>query len=250
MTYMRHSELGKSKFYNWSEAREFTVNHFRNYSSPLADFAERTFIENWHDVPPRKGKSNGAYCASLPGRKASRIMHNFDGSLDSLFTLAHELGHAYHNECLYQSNRSMLQSDIPMTLAETASIFCETIVVKALLEKTEGKAKLAILEQDLQGATALVIDIYSRFILEATVFEKRQERELSIQELKDSMLQAQKETYGDALSTYHDLMWAHKGHYYIPGTDYYNFPYTFGYLFALGLYAEYERNPNRISPTL
>jgi oligoendopeptidase F len=235
--------LGKVKRYSWQEAKTFAVEHFRSYSETLATFAKRSFDEAWHDVPPRKGKTNGAYCADIPGRKESRIMHNFDGTLDSLFTLAHELGHAYHNDCLYRNKRTSLQSEIPMTLAETASIFCETIVVNALLANTEGKEKLAILEQDLQGATGLVMDIYSRFILEDTVFQKRQEREVSIQELKDVMLAAQKETYGDALTVYHDLMWAHKGHYYIAGLDYYNFPYTFGYLFALGLYADYQRKP-------
>jgi oligoendopeptidase F len=233
---------GTTKPYSWQEAKDFTVKHFRSYSDTLADFARRTFDENWHDVPPRKGKTNGAYCAEIPGRKESRILHNFHGTLDSLFILAHELGHAYHNERLYKAKRTALQSDIPMTLAETASIFCETIVSNALLEKASDKEKLVILEQDLQVATALVVDIYSRFLLENSVFEKRQQRELSVTELKNMMLDAQQQTYGDALGVYHDLMWAHKGHYYIAGLDYYNFPYTFGYLFALGLYAHYQRD--------
>jgi oligoendopeptidase F len=235
--------IGKVKDYDWKEAQAFILEHFRSYSDTLANFAKRTFDEQWHDVPPRKGKTSGAFCAKVPGRKESRLMHNFTGSLDDVFTLAHELGHAYHNDCMYRFKRTPLQSSSPMTLAETASIFCETIIANALLEKADDKAKLAVLEQDLQGATQLVVDIHSRFILEKTVFDKRLERELSVDELKATMLDAQKQTYGDALANYHDLMWAQKGHYYIASLDFYNFPYTFGYLFGLGVYAEYKRNP-------
>jgi oligoendopeptidase F len=235
--------VGKVKTYTWEEAQNFILEHFASYSNQLSTFAKRTFDEHWHDVPPRKGKTGGAFCSSVPGRKESRLLHNFTGSLDDVFTLAHELGHAYHNECMYQAKRTSMQRTTPMTLAETASIFCETIVVNALLEKANDKEKLALLEQDLQGATQLVMDIYSRFILEKTVFDKRRERELSIDELNQTMLKAQKQTYGDALANYHDLMWAQKGHYYIAGLDFYNFPYTFGYLFGLGLYAEYKRQP-------
>jgi oligoendopeptidase F len=233
--------VGKVKTYTWEEAQDFILEHFASYSSNLAAFAKRTFDEHWHDVPPRKGKTGGAFCSSVPGRKESRLLHNFTGSLDDVFTLAHELGHAYHNECMYRAKRTSMQRATPMTLAETASIFCETIVVNALLEKASDKEKLSVLEQDLQGATQLVVDIYSRFILEKTVFDKRRERELSIDELKTTMVDAQKQTYGNALGNYHDLMWAQKGHYYIAGLDFYNFPYTFGYLFGLGLYAEYKR---------
>lgn len=235
--------VGKVKIYTWEEAQKFILEHFASYSDSLATFAKRTFEENWHDVSPRKGKTGGAFCSSVPGRKESRLLHNFTGSLDDVFTLAHELGHAYHNECMYRAKRTSMQRATPMTLAETASIFCETMVVNALLEKASDKEKLSILEQDLQGATQLVVDIYSRFILEKTVFDKRRERELSIDELKTTMLEAQKQTYGDALGSYHDLMWAQKGHYYIAGLDFYNFPYTFGYLFGLGLYADYKRQP-------
>jgi pepF/M3 family oligoendopeptidase len=234
---------GKIKRYSWEASKAFILEYFGHYSETLAAFAQHSFEQNWHHVPPRKGKTNGAYCAEIPGRKESRIMHNFSGSLNDLFTLAHELGHAYHNECMYQGKRTLLQMSTPMTLAETASTFCETIVVNAILDKAKPQEKLAILDQDLQGATGLVVDIFSRFIFESAVFEKRLERELSIDELKTLMLDAQDQTYGDALSKRHELMWAHKGHYYIPETDFYNFPYTFGYLFALGLYAEYQRQP-------
>lgn len=237
--------IGKAKHYSYDEAKAFVINSFKTYSDELADYAAKAFKEEWLDVPPRKGKRNGAFCMAVPGRKESRIMLNYGHTLDDIFTLAHELGHGYHNEQMYQFERSSLNRSTPMTLAETASIFCETIVVNQLLQSAADKEKLAILEQDLLGATQLILDIYSRFIFEKTVCEKRQERELSISEFKGIMLDAQAQTYGDGLNAKerHPLMWAQKGHYYSTSRSFYNFPYTFGYLFGLGLYAEYQKQP-------
>ncbi len=237
--------VGKAKSYSYPEAQQFVIDSFKTYSKELAEYAAKAFKEDWLDVPPRKGKRNGAFCMAVPGRKESRIMLNYGHTLDDIFTLAHELGHGYHNEQMYQFERSSLNRTTPMTLAETASIFCETIVVNKLLESASDEEKLSILEQDLLGATQLVLDIYSRFIFEKTVCEKRQERELSITEFKDIMLEAQAQTYGEGLNPdeRHPLMWAFKGHYYSTSRSFYNFPYTFGYLFGLGLYAEYEKAP-------
>jgi oligoendopeptidase F len=236
--------------YTWADAQDFTITHFASYSDSLAAFAQKAFAQRWIDVPPRKGKVSGAFCARVMREQASRILLNFGGNLDDLFTLAHELGHGYHNDCMYRFERTVAQASSPMTLAETASIFCETIVVNALLaaadQQGEHQAKLAILEQDLLGATQLVVDIHSRFLFEQTVFHKRHNRELSVNELKDAMLEAQAQTYGDAgtPATYHPYMWAQKGHYYSTGRSFYNFPYTFGYLFGLGLYQRYQQNPD------
>lgn len=237
---------GEAKHYAWEDAKSFVSDRFLNYSPELAAYAEHSFKNNWLDVPSRKGKRNGAFCMGVPGRQESRIMLNYGSTLDDIFTLAHELGHGYHNAQMYKAKRSSLQRSTPMALAETASIFCETIVMNAMLENASDTEKLAILEQDLLGATQLVVDIHSRFIFEQTVFTKRQERELSIDELKGIMLDAQAQTYGDALneSERHPLMWAQKGHYYSTTRSYYNYPYTFGYLFGLGLYAEYQNNPD------
>ena len=238
--------VGKARAFSWNEAKGFVVDTFRNYSDALANFAERAFSDGWCDVPPRKGKRGGAFCMGVPGRKESRVLLNFGGTLDDVFTIAHELGHAYHNEQMYRAGRSALQRDTPMTLAETASIFCETIVVNAMLEHVSDEHRLGVLEQDLLRANALVVDIDSRFILEQTVFAERQKRELSIQELKNIMLDAQARTYGEGLAAdeRHALMWAHKGHYYSSGRSFYNYPYTFGYLFGLGLYKVYELEPD------
>ena len=237
--------VGEPRTYTWDEAKAFVRETFGRYSDELADFAQKTFDAGWCDVPPRKGKRNGAFCMRVPGVQESRVMLNFGGQLDDIFTVAHELGHAYHNEQFYTFERTFLQNNTPMTLAETASIFCETIVTNAMLARSDEAQSLAILEQDLLGATQLVVDIHSRFLFESTVFEKRKARELSIGEFKGIMLDAQAATYGDALAenARHPLMWAQKGHYYSAGRSFYNFPYTFGYLFGLGLYAQYKNKP-------
>jgi oligoendopeptidase F len=169
-------------------------------------------------------------------------MMNFTGRRTDVLTLAHELGHGYHY--LNLAERTMLQRDTPMTLAETASIFCETIIREAGLRSGDTAEQLVILEASLQGACQVVVDITSRFLFEQGVFEARQGRELSVEELNALMLDAQRQTYGDGLdpNALHPYMWAVKGHYY-SNYSYYNYPYMFGQLFGLGLYARYEADP-------
>src|SRR5690606_36092343 len=228
--------------YTWEEAKSFVIERFASFTDEMATFAQRTFDENWLDVPPRKGKRNGAFCSAIHPRGEARVMLNFTGNLGDIRTLAHELGHAYHNDCKVRFGRDVLQIPTPMTLGETASIFCETIVFQGLLGSTSGPARLALLEQDLQQVTQLVIDIHSRFLFEAGVLKQRRLRDLSVDELDALMLAAQDSTYGDTLDpgARHPMMWAHKGHYYSSGVSFYNYPYTFGFLFGLGLYAQYQ----------
>ncbi|QAA75771.1 MAG: Oligoendopeptidase F [Candidatus Bipolaricaulis sibiricus] len=222
------------KTWTWDEGAAFIVEQLRTFSPSDAAVAETAFRDRWIDAEPRKGKRGGAYCMPIGGGK-SRILANFEESFDSVSTIAHELGHAYHNHCLRE--RPPLLRMYPMTLAETASIMNETIVVQAALKTLPAKEQLPILEADLQGAAQVVVDIHSRFLFEKAVFEKRAGRELSADEFCALMLDAQRATYGDALATYHPYMWAVKPHYY--GTDFYNFPYTFGLLFGLALYQKY-----------
>ncbi len=230
---------------DWAAAREFIISNFRRYSPDLAGFAERAFDANWIDAPPSKGKSTGAFCISMPGKRESRVLMNFSGTLDDIFTIAHELGHAWHNELKFRAGRTSQQRQTPMILAETASIFCETLVFQAVYGAASEAEKLVTLDRDLTHATQLLMDIHSRFLFEQGVFQRRAERELSERELLELMLDAQEQTYGDGLDAEHrhPLMWAQKSHYYSTGLSYYNFPYTFGYLFGLGLYSEFERSP-------
>jgi oligoendopeptidase F len=175
----------------------------------------------------------------MPKAGESRILANFDGSFDGLFTLAHELGHGYHGWVL--KDLPYIQQDYPMTLAETASIFCETIVFNRALESSTSDDRLAVLELFLQSATQVIVDILSRYKFEAAVFERREKGDLSPEELCELMLEAQRETYGDGLDAklMHPYMWAVKSHYYSADLSFYNFPYAFGQLFGLGLYATY-----------
>lgn len=219
---------------------DFVAEQFDSYSQKMGDFARRSFRENWIDWNPKLGKVGGAFCSGMKD-DVSRILMNYDGSFTNVKTLAHELGHAYHQICT--ATRPVLLRDYPSTLAETASIFCETIIKNAAMRQFEGAEKVALLEACLLGPCQTVVDITSRFLFEQAVFEKRHDRDLSANELCDLMLQAQKDTYGEGLASYHPYMWAAKPHYY-DEASFYNFPYMFGLLFGLGLYKVYQQDPN------
>jgi len=228
--------------WTFDEARNFIVEQFAAYSPRLTAFAARAFRERWIDAEPRPGKRDGAFCMSVRADE-SRVLANYKPAFAGMSTLAHELGHGYHN--LNLATCTMLQRETPMTLAETASIFCETIVREAALARATDAERLGILEASLQGTCQVVVDITSRFVFEQHVFEGRQRRELSVDELSALMLDAQRETYGDGLDPelLHPYMWAMKTHYYSAGRSFYNFPYMFGQLFGLGLYARYRQDP-------
>lgn len=225
--------------YTYKETRDYIVSNFRTFSDSLADFAAEAFDKRWIDAEPREGKRGGAFCENLHTIGESRILANFDGSFNSVITLAHELGHGYHGACLMKE--AYLNSDYPMPIAETASIFCETIVKEAALKAANEKEAFAILENDISDSAQVIVDILSRFIFESEVFRRRESGSLSVNELNEIMLNAQKEAYGNGLdhNYLHPYMWLCKPHYYYADYNYYNFPYAFGLLFAKGLYAEY-----------
>ncbi|MBE0697081.1 MAG: M3 family oligoendopeptidase [Anaerolineaceae bacterium] len=230
--------------FNWAETQEFILENFAGFSSSLTDFARQAFDQHWIDAEPRPGKRGGAFCMGLPAVKESRVLANFDGSLDQVSTMAHELGHAFHNSCIYAAGKTALQSRTPMTLAETASIMNETIVQQAALARASSKEEeLSILETALIGDSMVIVDIYSRFLFEREVFNRREKAELSADELCEIMAWAQKETYGDGLDERYlqPYMWTWKPHYYYPDLSFYNFPYAFGLLFGVGLYAIYQQ---------
>lgn len=232
-----------SKVWEYDQTADFIVEQFGTYSPKLSDYAARAFNEGWIDAEPRPGKRDGAFCMLLR-RDESRIFANYKPAFSGMSTLAHELGHGYHNLNLAQ--RTMLQHSTPMTLAETASIFCQTIINHALLDKSDRDEQIAILDESLQDACQIVVDITSRFLFEQRAFAARQSRELSVDELNSLMVQSQRDTYGDGIdeATLHPYMWAVKGHYYSTAQSYYNFPYMFGLLFGLGLYAQYQQDPD------
>jgi len=221
-------------------ARDFLVQLFREFNPEEADMIAEAFDNAWIDFYPRDGKSGGAFCAGVECLGESRILTNFCGTFSDVVTLAHELGHAYHNLCI--RDHLPLNHDYSMPVAETASTFNECVVMAAAIEKAADQAeKLALIESQLQDATQIICDIYSRYRFETMVFENREAQFMDAEALCGMMLQAQKQCYGDGLDhdVLHPYMWLNKSHYY--GSSFYNFPYAFGGLFARGLYAQYEK---------
>jgi pepF/M3 family oligoendopeptidase len=227
---------------SWDQGISLVKGAFASYSDRLSHLVDRSISEQWLDAEPREGKVGGAFCMSFVDDR-SLVLLNWSGSVDSAQVTAHELGHAYHNTQL--AHRTALQKRLPMALAETASIFCETLVVEEGLSRLQGDDRLALLDVDLIGANQVVVDIHSRFLFETEVFARRQKRTLGVSELNEIMLSAQRDAYGDGLdqSTAHPHMWVLKPHYY--GSHFYNWPYTYGLLFGLGLYAQFQLDPEK-----
>ncbi|MDR1596249.1 MAG: M3 family oligoendopeptidase [Treponema sp.] len=239
-----------SKKWTWTEATEFIIRQFAAFDPDMGAFARNAVSRSWIDAPGREGKIGGAYCTGFPlaGRPGeqlrgeSRILCNFEGSFDSVFTLAHELGHGWHHELIKDLSR--VQSAYPMTLAETASIFAETIVFEGALGAADNDGdRLALIEGNLKDCCQVIVDILSRFYFERDLFERRDKAELSPEELCALIIEAQKKTYGDGLDPelLHPYMWAVKSHYYNTGLGFYNYPYAFGQLFSLGLFARFKQ---------
>ena len=229
--------VGKAEMtYTYDQARDFVVKQYGAFNPAMGEFAANAFDNNWIDPFPRAGKTGGAYDIYMPKIRESRVFANFDGTYDGVSTFAHELGHAWHDHVV-SVKPAMLRS-YPMTLAETASIFSEFIVFKGAVEQASEDQKVAIIEQFVQSACQVCVDILCRFYFEREVFEKRRDGELMPDEMSAIMIDCQKKTYGDGLdeNLLHPYMWAVKGHYYSTGFSFYNYPYAFGQLFGLGLY--------------
>ncbi len=225
--------------FDFESGKEFVIKNFGEFSDHLRDFAKTAFDNEWIDVMPKEGKTGGAFCCNLKSLEESRILLNYGDNFSDVITLAHELGHGFHGECL--KGQSSLNSNYPMPLAETASILCETIVNKAAIKEASEEQAFAILETEIGDATQVIVDIYSRYLFETELFEKRKDGFVSVEELKEMMLRAQRDAYGDGLDDeyLHPYMWTWKPHYYYDEANFYNFPYAFGLLFAKGLYAKY-----------
>ena len=220
------------------DAKDYLVKQFSTFDQELTDMVAEAFDNAWIDFYPRDGKSGGAFCADADCLGESRILTNFDGMFTDVVTLAHELGHAFHNQCI--RDHKPLNKDYSMPVAETASTFNECVVMAAAIRSAASDdERLALIESQLQDATQCICDIYSRFRFEAMVFENREEQFMNADALCGLMTEAQKQSYGDGLdyNCLHPYMWVCKSHYY--GPTFYNFPYAFGGLFARGLYAQY-----------
>ena len=227
------------KVWSFEEARDYIIQTFGSFAPDMGLFAKNAFANGWIDAPPHKGKVGGAYCTSFPISKESRVMCNFSPTFSGVSTIAHELGHAYHFHLLREE--CAFAQAYPMTLAETASIFSETMLYNTTISKAKGFEKKYLTEMFLMEVTQVIVDILCRFYFEKAVFEKQKEGPLSADALCSMMTDAQKATYGDALDPklLHPYMWAVKFHYYSPDLGFYNYPYAFGQLFSIGLYVKY-----------
>ena len=233
--------MGKSdKKYTTEDARDYLLGIFGKFDTELHDMVKEAFENSWIDFFPREGKVGGAFDCAVHCAGQSRVLTNFDGSFSDIVTLAHELGHSFHDRQVYKN--SPLNRDYSMPVAETASTFNETLVMNtAIAECTDRDTKLALIESQLMDATQVIVDIYSRYLFEASVFAARPTEFLSADRMCQLMLDAQRQAYGDGLdeNTLHPYMWLCKGHYYSGGLSFYNYPYAFGALFARGIYAKY-----------
>lgn len=244
-----HAPLTKEEGqYSFEQGKAIVLEAFGTFSQDLKQFAHEAFEGNWIDVAPKRGKRSGAFCSGVAAIKESRILLNYTGSLNNVITMAHELGHGYHGRQIYRE--TPLNGSYSMPVAETASIFCETILKQVLIGSADEASLIGILDTSIQGYAQTIMDIYSRYLFETAIFEARKDAALSLPQIKEEMLKAQRTAYGDALDpmTLHPYMWANKVHYYYPQRNFYNFPYTFGLLFAKGLYAVYQQQGDAFIP--
>ncbi|MBQ6057392.1 MAG: M3 family oligoendopeptidase [Treponema sp.] len=229
-----------TKTWTFDEARDYIIARYTSFSVHMGSFAKKAFEENWIDAEVRAGKVGGAFDEDFSLGHQSRILTNFTGTFSDIITLAHELGHAYHFSCL--KGKPPVFASYPMTLAETASTFAETIVKQDLLSKCTPAERLQLLDIDLQDVSQVLVDILCRYYFEKSVFTEREKNPLTADDFCRLMQAAQEKSYGKGLnSERHEYMWAVKSHYYSTGLDFYNFPYAFGQLFAMALYRRYKK---------
>lgn len=229
--------------FSYDDACDFIIENFASFGPKLTEFSKHALENRWIEAEDRPNKRPGGYCTSLPEWKESRIFMTFTGSPSDTSTLAHELGHAFHSYVM--KDLPALNRRYAMNVAETASTFAETIINNATVANAKTKEeKITLLNTKMENVTGMFLNIHARFLFEKSFYEERTKGIVSEQRLNELMLNAQKEAYGDSLSEYHPHFWCSKLHFFIDEVPFYNFPYTFGFLFSLGIYAEYLKNPN------
>lgn len=232
----------KPTMYTYDEACDFVIEHFSSFGPKLTEFTKHALESRWVEAEDRENKRPGGYCTSLPEFEESRIFMTFTGSPSDVSTLAHELGHAFHSYAMKDLPR--LNRGYAMNVAETASTFAETIIDNAAINNAKSnEEKIALLAAKLETATAMFLNIHARFLFEDAFYTERKDGIVSKNRLNELMENAQREAYMDSLSSYHPQFWSSKLHFFIDRVPFYNFPYTFGYLFSLGIYAEYLKQP-------
>ncbi len=225
------------RLYPFDEAGQFITDNIRPFSTHFGDFVKMALDKRWVEAEDRPGKAGGGYCTGTGPLRQSRIFMTYASTFENLLTLAHELGHAYHSWVL--KGKPFFATEYPMNLAETASIFSETLVIDAALEQaTDPQEKLMLLDQKLQAAYTMFTDIYCRFLFDKAFYAERANGIVQKDRLNEIMVEAQKKAFAGLIdeSGYHPLFWCSKLHFFFTDVPFYNFPYTFGYLFSGGVY--------------
>lgn len=221
---------------SYSDGAERIIEQFRQFSPKMADFAKMAFQKRWIEAEDRAGKRPGGFCTSFPNKEQTRIFMTYSGSQSNIATLAHELGHGFHQHVM--NDLHILNQHYAMNVAETASTFAEMILADAAVKQATSKEeKISLLEDKVRRGITFFMNIHARFLFETNFYEERKQGMVPVKKLNDLMIAAQKEAYCDALDEYDPMFWASKLHFHKTGTPFYNFPYTFGYLFSLGIYA-------------
>jgi oligoendopeptidase F len=225
---------------SYDEAAEIITNQFEELTPEMAEFTKEAFSKSWIEAESRPGKRPGGFCTSFPLNNQSRIFMTYAGTASNVSTLAHELGHAFHQHVM--NDLPYLAQRYAMNVAETASTFAEMVVADATVKNAKTKEEhLTLLEDKISRSIAFFMNIHSRFLFETRFYEERKQGLVSVERLNELMVQAQKDAFCDSLAEYHPHFWASKLHFYITGVPFYNFPYTFGYLFSMGIYAHSQK---------
>ena len=229
---------GESDDISYDSACSQIIDAFHGFSPDFGDFARMALTDRWIEAENRPGKHQGGFCTGFPTAKQSRIFMTYTNSADSMSTLAHELGHAYHSWVL--RDQPVFLQDYPMNLAETASTFAEAVLGEQRFRAARSDyERLQMLDGMLGDAVAFLMNIHARFLFEDEFHRDRLKGELTTDQLNALMEKAQRTAYLDSLADdgWNPRFWVSKLHFYITGLPFYNFPYTFGYLLSLGVYA-------------
>lgn len=227
----------KPKVYSFDEAIDIIKAAFAQVDPEMAQFVELMVENGWIDANPSENRRLGAYCTKFAATRTPLVFMTWGGSRSNLLTLAHELGHAFHNWIM--RDMPLCQTRYPMTLAETASIFAENVVRDYLLEHAASREeKLEMLWEELSSCYALMINIPVRFEFEQRFYRQRSEGELAPKQLCQLMTETWQEWYGESMPEADPYFWASKLHFSISEVSFYNYPYLFGYLFSIGVYAQ------------
>jgi oligoendopeptidase F len=222
---------------SFDDGAKIILDQFESFSPKMAAFSKKAFEHSWIEAEDRAGKRPGGFCTSFPIAGETRIFMTYGGTANNVSTLAHELGHGYHQHVM--NDMPALAQQYAMNVAETASTLAEMIVSDAAVKKAStDEERVILLEDKIQRTIAFFMNIHARFIFETNFYEERSKGLVSVERLNELMVSAQKKAFKDSLSSYHPHFWAAKLHFYSTEVPFYNFPYTFGYLFSAGIYAK------------